>query len=149
MNFYLVRHGEAIDASVDRTRPLTTSGREDVKSTAQIAAAKGVQVQTIYHSGILRAAQTAEIMAACLDCGAVALPTSGLQPEDDPHVAAAELTVAETSVMLVGHLPHLNRLAALLSKGSTSDQSNFVPAMMACYRRDGALWRLDWTIAPA
>jgi phosphohistidine phosphatase SixA len=50
--------------------------------------------------------------------------------------------------MLVGHLPHLNRLAALLSGMSPSNEINFIPAMMACYRCDGALWRLDWTIVP-
>jgi phosphohistidine phosphatase len=148
MNCYLVRHGEAVDVSVDRTRPLTRSGREDVERTAQAAAARAVQVETIYHSGILRAAQTAEIIAAGLGCGAVVLPMSGLQPEDDAHVAAAELAAAETPIMLVGHLPHLNRLAALLSRTSPLDEINFVPAMMACYRRDGALWRLDWTIVP-
>jgi phosphohistidine phosphatase len=147
MNFYLVRHGEAVDASVDRTRPLTSSGREDVERTAQLAAAKVVRVQTIYHSGILRAAQTAEIIAARLGCGAVVLPMSGLQPEDDPHVVAAELTVAEMPMMLVGHLPHLNRLAALLG-GGTSNKTNFIPAMMACYRRAGGVWQLDWTILP-
>jgi phosphohistidine phosphatase len=148
MNCYLMRHGEAVDASVDRTRPLTSSGREDVERTAQLAAAKAVRVQTIYHSGILRAAQTAEIIAVRLACDAVVLPMSGLQPEDDPHVAAAELAVAGTPMMLVGHLPHLNRLAGLLGGPSCSNKTNFVPAMMACYRRDGGVWRLDWTIVP-
>jgi phosphohistidine phosphatase len=149
MDFYLVRHGEAVADLIDASRPLTRAGREDVKRVAHLAAAKAVQVSAIYHSGILRAAQTAEIFAAHLAPSAGVLIMSGLRADDDPSLAAAELAVAENPVMIVGHLPHMNRLAALLGGGNAEGKRiNFVPAMMVCYRREGSLWRLDWTITP-
>jgi phosphohistidine phosphatase len=150
MDFYLVRHGEAMAGLIDPSRPLTSAGREAVEGVARAAAAKDVRVAAIYHSGILRATQTAEILALHLAPSAGVATMTGLQPEDDPALAAAELAVAASPVMLVGHLPHMNRLAALLGAVSApGEEFSFVPAMMACFSRDGSLWRLDWTITPA
>jgi phosphohistidine phosphatase len=149
MYFYLLRHGEAVADSIDASRPLTRAGRDDVERVARLAAARAIQVSAIYHSGILRAVQTAEIMAAHLAPSANVWLMSGLRPNDDPSLAAAELAAAARPVMLVGHLPHMNRLAALLAGDSAEGKRiNFVPAMMACYRREDSLWRLDWTITP-
>ena len=63
MNIYLVRHGEAVSEKLDPKRPLTSSGREEVQRIGRLAAAKNVKVSAIFHSGILRAKQTAEILA--------------------------------------------------------------------------------------
>ena len=149
MDIYLARHGEAAANSIDRSRPLTRAGRESVERVARMAAEKAVQVAAIYHSGILRAAQTAEIFAARLAPGAGVLIMAGLRPDDDPAIAAAELAAAESPVMLVGHLPHMNRLASLLIRGSAEcDVINFRPAMMARFDREGSLWKLGWALAP-
>ena len=149
MDFYLARHGEAVAEAIDPSRPLTRAGRDDVERVARRAVEKAVQVSVIYHSGILRAGQTAEIFAAHLAPAGGVLAMSGLRPDDDPAVAAAELTLSESPVMLVGHLPHMNRLAALLARGDgAGDALNFLPAMMACCRREGSLWTLNWTLSP-
>ena len=149
MDFYLARHGEAVADLIDPSRPLTGPGREDVERVAHLAVEKAVQVSVIYHSGILRAGQTAEIYADHLAPDGGVRVMAGLRPEDNPSVAAAELAVAESPVMLVGHLPHLNRLASLLSRGDVvGDVINFMPAMMACYGRDGSFWKLNWTLVP-
>ena len=149
MDFYLARHGEAVADLIDPSRPLTRAGRDDVERVARLAAEKAVQLSVIYHSGILRAGQTAEIFAAHLaPSGGVAI-LSGLRPEDDPSLAAAQLAVSGSPVMLVGHLPHMSRLAALLAPGGAEGNAiNFIPAMIACYSREGSLWKLNWTIAP-
>src|SRR3972149_1603342 len=41
----------------------------------------------------------------------------GLGPNDDPEVARDECERAAAPVMLVGHLPHLGRLAGTLVRG--------------------------------
>jgi phosphohistidine phosphatase len=149
MDFYLARHGEAVADLIDPERPLTQAGRESVQRVASLAAEKGVRITVIYHSGILRAGQTAEIIARYLtpDDGVRTMP--GLHPEDDPALAAAELAVARNPLMLVGHLPHLNRLASLLSCRDPDKKAiDFAPATIACYGRAGTLWTLNWTIAP-
>ena len=149
MDFYLARHGEAVADLIDPKRPLTRAGRDDVERVARLAAEKAVQVSVIYHSGILRAGQTAEIFAAHLEPKGGLATLSGLRPEDDPALAAAQLAVSRSPAMLVGHLPHMNRLAALLAQGDAEgDSIKFIPAMMACYSREGSLWKLNWTLGP-
>jgi phosphohistidine phosphatase len=149
MDLYLARHGEAVIDLIDPNRPLTRAGRESVDRVARLAAGKSVQVSVIYHSGILRAGQTAEILASHLAPGGGVRVMSGLRPDDDPALAAAELAVGANPVMLVGHLPHLKRLAALLSRGDAdADVIDFMPATMVCYSREGSLWKLNWMLTP-
>ena len=58
---------------------------------ALMAVAKNVQVSAIFHSGILRARQTAEILAEHLQFNLGVKQLSGLLPQDDPAVAKGEL----------------------------------------------------------
>jgi phosphohistidine phosphatase len=147
MNVYLVRHGEAISEKQDPQRPLTPTGREEVERMARMAAAKNIQVSAIFHSGILRARQTAEILAEALRCTSGVQPLSGLRPQDDPAIAKAEIEIAESSVMLVGHLPHLNRLVSLLLSGDAESLvMEFPPATMVCCNNDTSKWEISWTL---
>jgi len=150
VNIYLVRHGEAVSEKLDPERPLTSSGREEVQRIGRLAAAKNVKVSAIFHSGILRAKQTAEILAEHLQVNlANVQQLSGLLPQDDPAVAKAELEAAERSSILVGHLPHLNRLLALLIGGDTESRAmEFPPATMVCCSNDGPKWTISWTLTP-
>ena len=149
MDFYLARHGEAVADLIDPSRPLTRAGRRDVDHVARLAAEKAVQVSVIYHSGILRAAQTAEIFAGHLAPSAGLRIMSGLRPDDDPSLAVAGLAAAASPVMLVGHLPHLSRLAFILSRGDADgDAVDLTPATMVSYSREGSLWRFNWWITP-
>jgi len=149
VDFYLVRHGEAVSETFDPQRPLTRVGREEVERVAGVAASRKIGVSAILHSGILRAKQTAEIFAKVLTPAVAVQQITGLLPQDDPIIVKAELEAAESSVMLVGHLPHMNRLAALLVQGDTDRQVvEFSPAMLVCCSRDGSQWKIAWTLAP-
>jgi phosphohistidine phosphatase len=149
VNIYIVRHGEAVSERLDPERPLTSLGREEVERVARLAAAKNVQVSALFHSGILRAKQTAEILAEYLQFTLSVQQLSGLLPQDDPAIAKAELEATESPIMLVGHLPHLNRLIALLVKGDAeSEGMEFPPATMVCCSNDGSKWKIAWTLTP-
>lgn len=113
---YLVRHGEARPKGEDPDRPLTPAGAADVGRMAAWAAAAGMRVDEIRHSGKLRAQQTAEILAEQL--GASARAITGLGPEDDVANLTAAVASETRAVMLVGHLPQLERLAASLIAGN-------------------------------
>lgn len=63
MELYLLQHGEATSKEVDARRPLTDRGREDVTRVGRTARAAGIRVAAIYHSGKLRAEQTAQILS--------------------------------------------------------------------------------------
>jgi phosphohistidine phosphatase len=149
VNIYLVRHGEAVSERLDPERPLTSSGREEVQRMALMAVAKNVQVSAIFHSGILRAKQTAEILAEHLQFNLAVEQLSGLLPQDDPAVAKGELEAAASPIILVGHLPHLNRLIALLVSGDVeSGAMELPPAAMVCCSNDGSKWKISWTLTP-
>jgi phosphohistidine phosphatase len=149
MDFYLVRHGEAKPDHDDARRPLSDRGRKEVEEIACAAAAKKIEIDAILHSGKLRAKETAEILARFLSPAGGVREISGLAPEDDPLPAAAELEAAETSLMLVGHLPHLGRLASLLVTGDCERKMvEFSPATMVCVARSQAKWTLAWAISP-
>jgi len=117
---YLLRHGEAKAKEEDAERGLTDAGRADVTRMAAWAAAAGIQVDEIRHSGKLRAQQTAEIFAEHLGTKAVA--ASGLAPKDDVAAIAGTIEQEQGVVMLAGHLPFLERLAALLITGNSEDK---------------------------
>ena len=149
VDYYLVRHGEAVAEMFDPLRPLSATGREDAERVARLTAARNCRIAAIRHSGILRARQTAEILAAHLNPAGGVQQISGLLPQDDPMVAKAELESALEPVMLVGHLPHINRLAALLVLGDPDRTIvDFAPATLVCLSHDGLQWKMEWQLVP-
>jgi phosphohistidine phosphatase len=146
---YLVRHGEAVSEAVDPRRPLSEVGREQVRTVGNRARGNEVQPGAVFHSGILRAEQTAQLLTTELGINVVPVPTTGLMPEDDPFVAKAEIETGETEALLVGHLPHLQRLASLLVAGNSERHIvEFAPATMVCLTRADSRWQFSWMIGP-
>ena len=147
---YLVRHGEAKSAQVDPDRSLTEWGSQDVARVATFAAAAGFAPNEIRHSGKMRAQQTAEIMARHLSLPALPTATSGLSPNDDVHPVADSLAQKSGSMMLVGHLPFLDRLTSLLVTGKP-DLSivQFEAATLVALSRSGSDWTIACAVQPA
>lgn len=147
---YLVRHGDAVAAAENPARPLSQAGREAVEQIARSARERQVEVSTIYHSGILRAQETAEILAKHFKPPFGVKAISGLSPDDDPVAGKAELEAATAPIMLVGHLPHMNRLVALLVRGDPeATVISLRPAAMVCCSKVAAQWKIEWHLAPA
>jgi phosphohistidine phosphatase len=145
---YLVRHGTAAAGSDDRARPLTPAGRAEIETTARILVARGAEVGEIRHSGLARAGETAAILARALAPSRGVHASTGLAPEDDPAIAAAELELADTPLLLVGHLPHLARLTATLVGGVAVERIRFAPGTAVALRRRPDGWALDGVMAP-
>lgn len=156
MFVYLVRHGHAVEGAVDSARPLSPHGRHEVQSVAGCLAARAalavpLPIRQVWHSGKLRAAQTAEILAAKLAPQSQIEQQPGLTPNDHPHLMADKLNTTRDSaqaVILVGHLPHLPRLAGLLLYGQPDAACvRFRSASVAAIywdQPDG--WCLDWLL---
>src|SRR5205823_432995 len=116
MRLHLVQHGEAKRVEEDPDRPLTDRGTADVRRVARLAVEGwDVMAGSIVHSEKTRARQTAEIWGDVL--GVPIDEMEGLAPLDDPSMWAARVGGEQEELMLVGHLPHLARLAALLLAG--------------------------------
>lgn len=112
----LVQHGQAKTKDQDPDRALTDKGAADVMRVARCATEQlGVRPTRVFHSGKTRALQTAEAWSQLLATGVEA--ASGLDPNDDPSIWASRLDSETSDLLVVGHLPHLQRLAALLLTG--------------------------------
>ena len=147
MKFYLVRHGEAVSQAVNGQRPLTPWGRRNVERIGRAAADRGVQPDQIFHSGLLRAQQTAEILSESLGRLAGVRELVGLRPDDDPAVAKAELESSPISLMLVGHLPHMSRLTSFLLSGDADrDPVEFAPATVIGLSYEDYRWTMLWKL---
>ncbi len=149
MEIYLVRHGEAESELVDPTQPLREHGRVDVTRMARHAARIKVAVAEIRHSTQRRAKQTAEILAAHLGPPRGLRESDDLEPTHDPGRARDAIEAAAEPLMLVGHLPHLARLASLLLAGDpNTDIVRFRPGAMARLERAEHGWVLAWLLTP-
>lgn len=119
MLLHLIRHGHALPADDDFSRPLSGHGRADVIRLAQHlrTCASGPPAH-IWHSPLRRAEETAALLAQNI-CQPVTLEIAPhLQPEDDPaHIVRALAEPFPSNLAIVGHQPHLGDLASLLVLG--------------------------------
>jgi phosphohistidine phosphatase len=139
---WLVHHADAVGPQVDAQRPLSERGRAAVARLAQDAASRGVKPAAIWHSGKLRARQTAEAFwRACNPLGEFTA-TRGLQPEDAPELVRDQLLGEERDVMLVGHMPNIDRLHALLLKNQ--ERQPFPLHGLVALEFDGRSWKEIW-----
>jgi len=150
MFLYLVQHGDAKREEEDPSRPLSDKGVEDVKKIASFLLRLKITVEEVLHSSKLRARQTAEILAKSLSVTKGISETEGLAPLNDPDVWAAKLKTKTHSLILVGHLPHLQKLSSFLLSGDKG--KNIIAFKMGgvvCMSRDDAeTWTLQWMITP-
>lgn len=149
MEFFLVRHGEAQHESQNPRRPLSERGRRDVEAVARATAAKNIEIAAIFHSDKLRARETAEIFGRVVAPTCRVLQITGLAPEDDPEIARADLEASDAPLMLVGHLPHLARLASLLLTGDSERPIvDFATATVVCLIWSRDSWEFAWSLSP-
>jgi phosphohistidine phosphatase len=155
MELYLMRHGEAEQQAADAEPSLTDRGQAAVERVAARLAALGLRPATLQHSGLRRARQTAEIVAARLGAAGRVAVREGLRPEDPVAPLATWLlgaaeTAGDDAILLVAHLPLLGRLAARLVVGDELAQVvQFSPATMVKLVPRGmpAGYSIAWVLA--
>jgi phosphohistidine phosphatase len=150
MALYLVQHGKALPKDKDAEQGLSKEGIADVERIAGVARQYGVHVGSIEHSGKKRAQQTAEIFAAALRPDKGVHVRKGIDPLDDVAVAASDLNSTD-ELMLVGHLPFMERLTAYLITGAVEKLVfKFQNGGIVCLDKDqeGRFWFIKWTLMP-
>ena len=125
MNLYFMRHGIAVaadDAEVtqDDKRPLTNKGMKRMRRAARGLRRLNIPFDAILTSPVLRARQTAEIVAAALGMEAQLEEISGLAPESTVQHLLFGLTRYQDRehLLVIGHEPLLSRTIASLLCGS-------------------------------
>jgi phosphohistidine phosphatase len=123
MKLLVIRHGPAGDAEKwraegrdDRLRPLTPDGKDDMRQVAAGLATMIPQVDVLLSSPLIRASQTAQIVADEYHCKIET--TDALLPEKDSEATLRELkTRPEQTIGVVGHEPHLSAFITFLLAG--------------------------------
>jgi phosphohistidine phosphatase len=113
----LIRHGEAgDDAPRDELRSLTLRGRTVVARVGRALRRRGGDFTLIVSSPLVRALQTAEIIAAGVGYGGRVVIDEALVPEGRVSRVVVWLSTleGEDSIALVAHEPILSALAGAL-----------------------------------
>ncbi len=150
MKVYFVQHGIPKPESEDPRKPLSEVGRAEVEKVAQALKKAGIKVSKIFHSGKLRAKETAEILENYLDPVEGVAEIEGLNPLDQPDIWANKLYDLKEPIMLVGHLPHLQKLCSLLViNNSEKPLVKFRQGGVVALERDEkGDWIIEWMLYP-
>jgi len=149
MKLYLIQHGEAKPEAEDPERSLTVRGEKEVMAVSKMAGGLPIRPLRIYHSGKLRAKQTAEIIANALTISDLQ-SAPGLNPNDDIHPWVERISKEREDLMLVGHLPFLEKLTSFLLCGDEkAGLVLFRYGAIVCLDQKGDKgWAVRWILTP-
>ena len=145
MKVYLVQHAKPKPEEEEPQKPLSEQGRADAQKVAEFA--HNIKVNKIQHSGKLSAQQTAEILGKSL--GVDVVKADSLEPMADTQIWANRLEEQSEDVMLVGHLPHLAKLASqLLTQNQEKPVISFKQGGIVCLEKIERGWQVAWMVTP-
>jgi phosphohistidine phosphatase len=118
MKICILRHAEAEPRGpsvAEGARKLTPKGKHELRAVLKVAREAGIEPQVILSSPWTRAIETASAASEALDCERV-IETKSLLPGVAPAHIWGEIRALRPlkEIMVVGHEPHLSRLAAFL-----------------------------------
>ncbi len=147
MKIYLIQHGVALPREKNPDRPLSTQGEAQVQRTGEYLRSRGITADVIWHSKKIRAAQTAEIIAEALGCKQIKA-RDDMNPKDPVKKFSEEISASKMDIVIVGHLPFLQKLGSRLLTGV--EKNDFIS-----FKNSGVLaldydekWKIDWLVPP-
>ena len=160
MEIFLMRHGLAVERGTtgfkdDALRPLTPKGRRQLRKIATAIKKMDLRCDQILSSPLVRAKQTAEIVAAELKLKKCLKFSNARAPGGDAAILLRQLTRMRPSpkrLLLVGHEPDLSRLISRLVTGGLELQLDFKKGGLCKLEvetlRDGKCAKLAWLLTP-
>jgi phosphohistidine phosphatase len=124
LSLYLLRHGQAGSRADwhgdDAQRPLTVEGKQRMGREAAAIKKLGVPLDLIFCSPLIRAYQTAEIVAKAMNASERLTADERLEPGFGPKQLAAILGEHRKAqgLMLVGHEPDFSETISQVIGGS-------------------------------
>ena len=118
MQIFILRHGEAEAPEAhkaDAGRALTSKGKSEVRRVLSLARGANLAPDYVFSSPLLRARQTAAVVAKLFGTED-AVETKSLLPGASPQAMWKELAALKDApqVLLTGHEPHLSHLIRFL-----------------------------------
>jgi len=150
MALYLAQHGKSLPKDQDPDQKLSEEGITETQRMATLAKDHGVVVSQIRHSVKTRARQTAEIFAKALNPQKGIQEVGGIQPLDDVTEYAPRID-PDQNIMLVGHLPFMERMTSYLITGSADKPVfKFQNSGIVCLDKNVAVqsWVILWSLMP-
>jgi phosphohistidine phosphatase len=153
MQVLLVRHAAAVDsgsARADYERWLTDDGRRTMVRVGDTLTAMGLLYSHVYTSPLVRAVQTAEILAATQPGfdGPLEVLSALSTEEGSAAQALAPLgqAAADDLIVMVSHMPKVGVLAAHLGRLATAP--SFRTGSACLLRLEGDQGRIEWMLDP-
>jgi phosphohistidine phosphatase len=123
---------------------LSERGRRETAHLATEAASRGARPDVVWHSGKLRARQTAEAFWRACNPLAAFSAARDLQPDDPPSWILNQIRAENRDVLIAGHMPHLAGLLQLL----VANEPFPLHGIVALERDDaGNAWKEIWRLA--
>jgi len=121
MQLFIVRHGHASWPQWegrDEDRPLTPEGTRLTRAEGEALARRGLKPDLILHSPLIRAQETARLIAEGLGCLDRLQKSSFLQPGFNYNRLSKLLSehAERESLMLVGHAPDVAKMVEKLTE---------------------------------
>ncbi len=150
MKLYLVRHGEVSTGEVFPNRPLSQKGKADVFKMGKFLKDADVRVDVLWHSKKLRAVQTAQILEKIIEVDKEKIvEKEELSPTAPANNLLKQIIKENTNLMIVGHLPFLQKISSLLLVNSEYEELvRFSSGGIVCLKRESDKWYLLWGVIP-
>ncbi|MCU0606725.1 MAG: phosphohistidine phosphatase SixA [Candidatus Edwardsbacteria bacterium] len=160
MDLYLLRHGIAADHGDPRypnddDRPLTPEGQKRMLQQARGIKALGLRFDLVLSSPVLRARQTAEIVAGALGATDLLAFSPHLSTSGDARSLVKQLNeqyADRKDVLLAGHEPYLSGMASRLVSGEDGFAVDFKKGSLCLLRIEALRWSrcatLCWLLSP-
>jgi len=161
MNLFLLRHGLAVEReefhfASDHLRPLTAKGKRQLNKISAAMRALKTNIEVIFSSPLVRARQTAEIVAADLKLREQVVFADELKPGGDAKKLVSRILALKKipeNILLVGHEPDLSELISLLVTGNVGAGFALKKGGLAKLElenlRAGKCATLAWLLTPA
>jgi phosphohistidine phosphatase len=150
MTIYLVQHGKSVPKEEDPDRPLSTVGIQEVEEIASRIKEYSFSLQSIHHTNILRALQTAEILQKYLNAPEGMVETKGMNPNDNVLLFAKDIYKTDHA-MYVGHLPFMEKLVSYLVTGDDGKiifKFQNAGIVKLQFSDDGKYWYISGALMP-
>lgn len=142
MRLYLMRHGRAGDAPTDAERRLTKHGGDEVARVARSLRSQGAVQAAIVSSPLIRARETAGILARELGVAEVtADPRMAAGASPEALLAVIQGYGDQPALVMVGHMPEMGVLSGRLATGGREQIFDLKPAVVVCMTLDPDLMR--------
>jgi len=147
MKLYLIQHGISLPEEKDPEKSLSLEGKEETQRTAEFLKTKNIKADAVWHSPKLRTIQTAEIVANSILCSEIK-ERNDLNPLDSVENFPEEIKPLNKNLMIIGHMPFLQKLASLLLSGSETNQLiSFKNSGVICLEYTDT-WKIAWMVTP-